>query len=118
MDASDAVSSTAGGPPGFALARSAICWKPMLRMPDIDVDRINLGFAFLVLVLFQSVAADEEGEDGASLAPTAAPNAPAEQGNNGALIGAIIGGVGFVLLCAAGCFGQYKEFFYELRMRR
>ena len=68
----------------------------MLRMPAIDVDRINLGFAFLVLVLFQSVAADEEGEDGASLAPTAAPNAPAEQGNNGALIGAIIGGIGFV----------------------
>ena len=78
-----------------------------------------LWFIILFAAFLQAVAATtedgDEDEGRTTLSPTATPRG---QSSHGAIIGAVVGGISLALLCLAGCYGQHKEFLYELRMRR
>ena len=91
------------------LKRQPACSKTPIRL---------LWFIFLFAELLPVVANAEDGDEvegRTTLSPTAAPRG---QSSHGAIIGAVVGGISLALLCLAGCYGQHKEFLYELRMRR
>ena len=78
-----------------------------------------LWFIILFAAFLQAVAANtqdgNEDEGRTTLSPTVTTRG---QSSHGAIIGAVVGGISLALLCLAGCYGQHKEFLYELRMRR